>query len=413
MSCSDREYSSESAQLEGYTCATRRFIPALLTLGFTLFGIVIVLFVIQLQSIPISQAAQPADISGPLTIAAVGDVLLGGKVQTPAERVAERNPLLHVQSVLRSADVAFCNLECPISTRGIPTPLKTPEDLAAKREFLFRGTPKAAEVLASAKFDVVSLANNHILDYGENALYDTITHLESANVKHCGAGKDPEAARTPVVIKVGNTQIAFLSYVWSGTLPGRWFFEAGRPGPGCAMLHTDGDGELSEESVQALEEDLRTARALADFVIVSMHWGVERMHRPRPWQRKLARIIIDRGADAIIGHHPHVLQGVELYNGKPIMYSLGNFVFPSNRDANNDSCIALLTIKDGDNSFLEIKPVRIQYGIPRLATGEESMRIGRFIALLSTELGTVATVRQDGTVLVPLASIRHDRRSHN
>ncbi|MGB9588662.1 MAG: CapA family protein, partial [Armatimonadota bacterium] len=349
---------------------------------------------------PISQAA---DISGRITIAVVGDVLLGGKVRTPAERVAESEPLLHVQSVLGNADVAFCNLECPISARGTPTPLKTPGDLAAKREFLFRGIPQAAKVLASAGFDVVSIANNHILDYGEEALEDTIAHLRSVNVKHCGAGKDLEAARTPAVIEVGNTRIAILSYVWAGTLPDTCFFEAGRPGSGCAMLHTGEDGRLSEESAEILAEDLRAARALADFVIVSVHWGIERMHRPCPWQRKLARLMIDRGADAIIGHHPHVLQGIEVYNGKPILYSLGNFVFPSIHNANNDSCIAILTIEGGD-AFLEIRPVRIQYGVPQLPTGEESMRIGRFIASLSWELGTAATVRQDGTLLVPLVS---------
>lgn len=400
MSYPDREFSGESVQPDGYTVAISRFIPVLLTFGFTLFGIVIMLIVMQTQSIPITQAA---DISNRFTIAAVGDVLLGGKVQTPAERVAETGPFLYVQPVFKCADVAFCNLECPISARGRPTPLKTPADLAAKREFLFRGTPEAADVLASAKFDVVSLANNHIMDYSEDALDDTIAHLESVNVKHCGAGKDLDAARTPAVIKVGNARVAFLSYVWSGTLPGTRFFEAGRPGSGCAMLHTGEDGRLSEESAGILAEDLRATRTLADFVIVSVHWGIERMNRPRPWQRKLARLMIDLGADAIIGHHPHVLQGVEIYNGKPIIYSLGNFVFPSTRDPNNDSCIALLTIEDGA-SLLEIKPVRIQDGIPRLATGEESMRIGRFIASLSSELGTSATVRQDGTLLVPLAS---------
>lgn len=400
MSYPDHACSAESLQTEGYTCAMKRYIPILLTVGFALFALVILLIVTQMRSIPISQAA---DVSNRLRIAAVGDVLLGGRVQTPAERVAESEPLLHVASVLGSADVAFCNLECPISARGTPTPLKTPGDIAAKREFLFRGIPEAAKVLESAGFDVVSLANNHILDYGEDALDDTVTHLSLVNIKHCGAGKDLEAARTPAVVRVGDTRIAFLSYVWSGTLPGTQFFEVGRPGSGCVMLHTHEKGALSEESAEILAEDLRAARALADFVIVSVHWGIERMHRPRPWQRKLARIMIDSGADVIIGHHPHVLQGIELYNGKPIMYSLGNFVFPSIRDANNDSCIALLTLESG-YGFLEIKPVRIQDGIPRLATGEESMRIGRFIASLSSELGTAATVRQDGTLFVPLAS---------
>jgi poly-gamma-glutamate synthesis protein (capsule biosynthesis protein) len=296
---------------------------------------------------PSSVAAKPKSLpvvsvsQSTLTLALVGDVL-------PMD---VRDPFrdTNVRGMLRSADIAFANLECPLSTRGTPTPLKfNHKKRLLHREWVFRASPEAATSLSNAGFDVVSLANNHMMDYGSTALSDTLNALRENGIAYAGAGKNSTAARRPAIVERNGIRVAFLSYVAANTLPGTKYFEASTTEAGLPFVREDKDGEPDVASRQMLREDIADAKKKADVVAVSFHWGQEFHSQPSAFQRHLAHHTVDAGADFIIGHHPHCLQGVESYKDKPIFYSLGNFVFYSRMPLCARSGIAWLTVsKDG------------------------------------------------------------------
>jgi len=231
----------------------------------------------------------------------VGDVMLDdgpGKVVA-----AGRDPLAPFAALLADADYRIANLECPLATTGTAIPTKI---------YTFRADPRAARVL-KGRFDAVSVANNHSGDYGRAAFLETLSVLDGAGIRHFGGGRNLVEAHAPLWIEKNGLRIAVLGY--DEFLPRA--FEAGADFPGIAW---------SEDS--HVISDVRAARAAgADIVIPFMHWGWEYESGPNPRQRQLARAMIDAGADAVVGGHPHVTQGAEVYRGKPIIYSLGNFVF--------------------------------------------------------------------------------------
>ena len=237
----------------------------------------------------------------PLRLVFVGDVMLDegpGKVI-----VAGRDPLAPFSAALADADFRIANLECPVATTGRPLPTKI---------YTFRANPDAVRVL-KGRVDAVSVANNHSGDYGRAAFLETLSVLDGAGIRHFGGGRNLTEAHAPLWIEKNDLRIAVLGY--NEFLPRS--FEAGADYPGVAW---------SEDS-QVLA-DIRAARAAgADVVIPFMHWGWEYESGPGERQRQLARMMIDAGADAVVGGHPHVTQGAEIYRGRPIIYSLGNFVF--------------------------------------------------------------------------------------
>lgn len=241
---------------------------------------------------------------------------------------------------LRDADLAFANLEVPLSRRGHP----------ADKPIAFRSDPGLAAQLARIGLDVVSFANNHALDYGIDALQDTLAAVEEAGVAVVGAGADLTAALRPRVLRAGGERVAFLAF--ASTLPVGSAATPGRPGiaPVRVQASVLPDAPVFEEqpgtspyvSTAALEADVAqaceavaAARSEAGVAVVSVHWGV-----PPGWaapfqgiladyQRPLGHALVDAGADLILGHHPHTLHGIEVYRGRFICYSLGNFVFHS------------------------------------------------------------------------------------
>jgi poly-gamma-glutamate synthesis protein (capsule biosynthesis protein) len=239
-----------------------------------------------------------------------GDVMLGRSLGEGILAYGTGYPFEFVAPLLSAAGLAFVNLEAPITERG----------QAAEKDFVFRAPPAAARSLAEAGLDVVSLANNHMLDYGLEGLFDTMSYLDRAGVKHAGAGAGEAAARTPLVIEADGVRLAFLAYVNtpSDSLSGFSVAAtaAGPDKPGVAWL--------TPESVR---EDVSRVAGSVDAVIVSMHAGPEYQEEPGPLQAAAARAAIDAGARLVIGHHPHVLQGIERYGDGLIVYSLGNFVF--------------------------------------------------------------------------------------
>jgi hypothetical protein len=247
---------------------------------------------------PLAQAEVQAEA---VRLVFVGDVMLD---DGPGRLIAAGgDPLAPFAPALRDADFTVGNLECPIASVGKPL---------ASKIFSFRADPRVLPLL-KGRFDALALANNHSGDYGKAAFVETLDHLDLAGIRHFGGGRDLASAHAPLWIERKGLRLAVLAY--NEFKPRS--FEAGPDWPGIAW---------SEDS--QVTSDIRAARAAgADLVIPFMHWGWEREQKPSERQRQLARLMIDAGADLVLGGHPHVTQGAEYYRGKLIVYSLGNFVF--------------------------------------------------------------------------------------
>ncbi|PHV09875.1 CapA family protein [Chitinimonas sp. BJB300] len=230
-----------------------------------------------------------------------GDIMLDdGPGQTIA---AGGDPLAPFNALLRDADYRIANLECPVATVGKRVDNKI---------YTFRAHPRVIEKL-KGRFDALALANNHSGDFGHTAFMETIQHIKASGIAYFGGGRNLAEAHKPLWVERKDLRIAVLSY--NEFKPRS--FEAGANQPGIAW---------SEDS--HVVRDIKSARAAgADIVIPFMHWGWEHEPEPSERQQQLARLMIDAGADAVVGGHPHVTQGALLYRGKPIIWSLGNFVF--------------------------------------------------------------------------------------
>jgi poly-gamma-glutamate synthesis protein (capsule biosynthesis protein) len=211
-----------------------------------------------------------------------------------------------VRPILADADITIANMEGTFTERG----------QRADKFYTFRTPPRHARGLADAGIDVVSLGNNHTMDFGRDGLVDTLAALDAAGVKHSGANLDDAAARRPVFLESNGLRLAFLSY--NAVLE--------------ATFTTPTSAGVARATVDAIRADVTAAKANADIVIVSLHAGTEYTDAPTAEQRTLARAAIDAGAGLFIGHHPHVLQGSERYGNGLIIYSLGNFVFDLDAD---------------------------------------------------------------------------------
>lgn len=331
----------------------------------------------------------------------VGDVL----------PLADHDYLQAVAPLLRSADLAVCNLECPLATGGAPSPLKLRGGRVIGGEFLFRAAPSHAQRLAAGGLHVATLANNHIMDYGPEALAQTLRALDKAGVAYTGAGADLSAAREPLIRRLGEQTVAILAYVSADTLPGTDHFAASASSSGVVFVHPGADDMPTEQSLAMLREDLAGARRQADFVIVTYHWGTECTGRLDPFVRKLARLSIEMGADAVIGHHPHVPQGIEVYRGCPIVYSLGNFVFPTRFESMLPTFVLEMRLEQGRWRELVIHPMmqRRFIGDPQPATGSRGRQILRRIAGLSKQLGTDMRLQSEPTPVLIIANPGADR----
>jgi poly-gamma-glutamate capsule biosynthesis protein CapA/YwtB (metallophosphatase superfamily) len=336
---------------------------------------ILVLFVLS----PAAGADLP--VQEEITIAAVGDLMLGGRAGPFLEKFGPDYPFVHVMPVLSRADVVVGNLESPISVRG--TAVKD-------KKFTLRAAPLATQALKSAGIRVVTLANNHLLDFGPLALKDTLDALDKNDVLHTGAGMDLNDARSPALLKVKTKTIAFLSY--SLTFPLEFYASAGRPGtaPGYAEF---------------IRSDIKKVRTTADLVVVSFHWGGELMTTAKDYQIELGRKAIDWGADLVLGHHPHVLQELEVYRGRLIAYSLGNFVFGSESNRTNSSIILLLTFQGKSLVRVEAVPLdvnnyRVQYQ-PRIVKGLPARKVIESINAGSARFKTRLDIANDrGTIML-------------
>lgn len=317
-------------------------------------------------------ALPPAVSSRPptVTVTAVGDLLFDSAPKRLIQRSGGKAPFSRVASHLVGADVTIGNLECPLSNRGSPVPGKT---------FTFQGDPRAVSGLKWAGFDLLALGNNHARDYGAVALSDTFANLRAADIAYAGAGRDKERAWRPAVITRGGARIAFLS------------FSQISPSSFAATSSRSGTAYTFDSS--AVKRAIRSASATADYVVVSFHWGVEKTFSPTAKQVRDGRAAIDAGADLVLSHHPHRIQGVEYYRGRLIAYSLGNFVFSPGTAGGRDTMILHVTLGPNGVSKATAEPVYIgDYGRPSIATGSSAQRILGIIRRTSRERGTRVSV---------------------
>jgi len=259
----------------------------------------------------------------PITLIFVGDIMLDRGVEWAIQKYGQGDwkfPFLKISSDLRGADILFGNLEGPISDKGV----------RVGSIYSFRNDPKAIEGLEFAGFDILSVANNHIFDYGRAAMEDTFKRLKEVEVDCLGGGFNEKEAYSPRIKEIKGMKIAFLAYTNLGTP----YWSAKGERSGIAWLNKEN-----------LEKGIKKAKENADLVIVSMHFGEEYQSKSNLEQKYFAHLAIDSGADLVIGHHPHVVQEVdeqssssrfanarviEKYKEKYIAYSLGNFIFDQN-----------------------------------------------------------------------------------
>jgi poly-gamma-glutamate synthesis protein (capsule biosynthesis protein) len=334
-------------------------------------------------------SVQPAAARA-IVVNAVGDIMLAGSATPFLTRFGYDYPFAATAAELKNGDIAVGNLEAPIAGGGT--------EFADKR-FRFRADPRSAGALKRAGFSVLTLANNHVMDFGEAALRETTGNLDANGILHPGAGPSLVAARQPAFVQAKGAKIAFLAY--SLTHPPEFYATRDRAGtaPGWPGL---------------FRADIARAKAAADYVVVSFHWGREGAASPRPYQIAAAHAAVDVGADVVLGHHPHVLQGIERYNRGIILYSLGNFAFGSLSRAADRSIIARITLDNGV-AGVELVPLNVRNREvrfqPRPLKGKEGAAVIDRLNRLSRDMGTVIA-GSGGRFFVQMERDRHLAARH-
>lgn len=268
--------------------------------------------------------------------------MLDRDVRSSLDRYGMGYPYEMVKDILADNDVTFGNLECPLTYRG--TPVKS-------HGILFRADTENASFLKNAGYDILNLSNNHMMDFGHIGLHDTLKALDDNGIEYVGL------SNIPIIFNIQGIKVGFLGY---------------------------------SEFVQNIDEDMLKmdipkAKSLCDFLVVSFHSGIEYNPYPTEDQKKWSRHAIDYGADLIIGHHPHVLQGMEKYRGKLILYSLGNFIFDRQiQDSTDESIILKVKIDNSGVKVIETIPVIIRDCRPELAKGEKKEQLLQRFKLLSS-----------------------------
>lgn len=270
-----------------------------------------------------------------VSLSFAGDVLLVRGVESLIKQKGTDFIFSDVKHIFDQSDISMINLECPVSERGTK---------AKDKQYTFRAKPKSLEALTSCGIDIVTVANNHILDFGKEALLDTLENLDHRDIKYVGAGINMDEASKPVYIDKKGLRVAFIAS--SRVIPdASW--TAGKNGPGVATTYNP----------ERILKEIASAKEKADIVAVYIHWGEELMEKPLRYQKDLARAYIDKGADIVVGSHPHVLQGLEFYKGKIIAYSMGNFVFTNLK---RDTMILKIEASKEGIKNIQVVPCRIE-----------------------------------------------------
>lgn len=332
---------------------------------------VILLIIIYNSSLPASP---------PIVICATGDLMLGSWTQDVIKDSGYAYPFRQIDAIFQNADIVFSNLEAPFGETGEVFPQKT---------YTFQVGPDLINVLMAGKINLVSLANNHIMDYGVESLIETMNLLKKHNISFAGAGLNITQAREPAFLEIRGEKVAFLSY--SLTFPEEFWATDSSAGT-CFPSHT------------FVYEDIRRLKTKTDLLIISCHWSEELLDKPKQYQIELAHRMIDAGADIILGHHPHVVQGIEYYKNKFIAYSLGNFIFGSYSKNVTVSMILKMSWGEGKLNDCKIIPINVFNEVvefqPRPLLGKEKTDFLENLNNLSLELNNYPIViSSDGKVI--------------
>lgn len=306
----------------------------------------------------------------PVTLVFSGDILLSSYVLNNYESSGINGVISQeLQREMQEADLTMVNEEFPFSTRGTQAPDK---------QFTFRVDPSYVKILQEMGIDVVTLANNHALDYGTEALSDSFQTLDDAGIAYVGAGDSKERAAQPFVTEIGGKTFGFLAA--SRVIPVvSWNIDNQQPGMLCTYDSTE------------LCEAIKKAKESCDYVVVYVHWGIERENTPQDYQRQLGKAYIDAGADLVIGAHPHVLQGIEYYNGKPIVYSLGNYIFNQSIEK---TVLLKVTVSPENETVLQMIPASASGAKTQKMDAGSSAELYRFME----EISFGVSVTEEGIV---------------
>ena len=309
-------------------------------------------------------------------LALTGDVMLGRGVAEALASGEIAHPWGDVLPVMQSQDGVLVNLECAL-TRETERWRN-----GAEKAFYFRADPSAARLLRTAGVRFAGLANNHAGDFGSKGLLETVATLDAVGIAHAGAGADLAAASVPARIELRGVRVSVIAFA---DHPVSW--AAGGSIPGIRFFTPGDDAEDFEPIARAIAE----ARRGADFVIFSSHWGPNMRLHPPALFRRFARRVLDSGADLFWGHSAHVVQGIEIWQGKPILYDTGDFVddYAIDSELRNDlSALLLLDLEDGAVRRLDLLPVQIRDRSVWIARAAEREFFVKRMTELCAELGT-------------------------
>jgi poly-gamma-glutamate synthesis protein (capsule biosynthesis protein) len=325
--------------------------------------------------------------SRPLRLVLAGDVMLGRLAGEAMLRKGADYPLGAVSALLRGADLAIANLECAISE-----PAERWQ--GAPKAFYFRAPPIVGQALADAGIGLVSLANNHVLDYGVHGLRDTLRILGAHGIAHAGAGADLAAALAPAIVERQGMRIGMAAFC-----DHQDDFAAGEHRPGMAWLGLHD----AAAAIEAFARALAPLRAQGvRWTILSLHWGPNMVTEPSPQQRRLARAAIDAGWKIVYGHSAHVFQGVELYRGCPILYAAGDLVDDYQVDAafrNDHQLLFKLELGDETVERVVMQPLFIRRCRVQMADERQREWIFERMGERCRALGTETRVK-DGTLVI-------------
>ncbi len=260
------------------------------------------------ESICLGEIMSPEDlrqqliIHSPFDFSAVGDVMLGDRSNSAIKQYGPDYTFHYVRPIFEKSNIVLANLEGPIAEKSKST----------NRRYSYKVSPSHTRILRRAGINLVSLANNHILDCGRDGVIETIQSLDKHDIGYVGGGINREEAHRPKIIEVGTLKIGVLGYYWNKRTAAK------RNSPGSAM-----------DTFERYERDLNKLKPLVDKIIVTVHWGTPYEREPKEETIEKAKSFVDLGADVVVGHHPHIVQRVDIYRGKPIFYSIGNFAFGS------------------------------------------------------------------------------------
>ncbi|MBG9596568.1 capsular biosynthesis protein [Bacillus mycoides] len=299
-----------------------------------------------------------------ITLTFSGDTMFDWQLRPVIEKNGADYPFQHVKEEITKADISFVNLESAFTTREKKVP---------GQQFWIKSDPSTLQAIKNTGYDIVNIGNNHTLDYGQDGLLDTISHVEKLKLPYTGAGKNAEDAYTARELTVKGKKFKFLSFV--RFMPNfNWVVGDNKPGVANGY-----DLDLVTKTIQEQKKD-------ADYVIVYMHWGVEKSNRPIEYQKQYVPKMVEAGADAIVGSHPHWLQGFEYYNKVPIAYSLGNFLFPNYVNGKSaETGVLTLTFK-GKDVQMSFNPYIIRNNQVSPVNEEEKKKALQYLQTVSTDV---------------------------